>query len=121
MVPGSEVWWIRYRYAEVLLNAAEASFELGDAAGAAGYMKPVRDRAGLTTALTAANITFDRIVHERKVEFAFEGQELWDMKRWRLADKVWNGNSMSANDFINATNIGSATRTSTQVFGSMAI
>ena len=76
----SEVWWIRYRYAEVLLNAAEASFELGDAAGAAGYMKPVRDRAGLTTALTAANITFDRIVHERKVEFAFEGQELWDMK-----------------------------------------
>jgi len=113
----SEVWWVRYRYAEVLLNAAEASFELGDLAGAANYIKPVRDRAGLTTALTPAEITFDRIVHERKVEFAFEGHQFWDMKRWRLADKVWNGNNMSVADFINATNIGSATRTSTQVFG----
>ncbi|WP_316801257.1 RagB/SusD family nutrient uptake outer membrane protein [Pedobacter frigidisoli] len=113
----SEVWWVRYRYAEVLLNAAEAAFELGDAATAAQYMKPVRDRAGLTTALTAANISFDRIVHERKVELAFEGHELWDMKRWRIADKVWNGSNMSTTDFINATNIGSATRTSTQVFG----
>ncbi|KLT65657.1 RagB/SusD family nutrient uptake outer membrane protein [Pedobacter sp. BMA] len=113
----SEVWWVRYRYAEVLLNAAEAAFELGDAATAAQYMKPVRDRAGLTTALTAANISFDRIVHERKVELAFEGHELWDMKRWRIADKVWNGSNMSTTDFVNATNIGSATRTSTQVFG----
>lgn len=113
----SDVWWIRYRYAEVLLNAAEAAFELGDLGAAAGYIKPVRDRAGLTTALNPAEITFDRIVHERKVEFAFEGHQLWDMKRWRLADKVWNGNNMSANDFINATNIGSATRVSTQVFG----
>lgn len=113
----SEVWWIRYRYAEVLLNAAEAAFQLGDLGAAAGYLKPVRDRAGLTTALTAADMTFDRIVHERKVELAFEGHELWDMKRWRLADKVWNGNNMSNADFINATDIGSATRTSTQVFG----
>lgn len=113
----SEVWWIRYRYAEVLLNAAEASFELGDQAAAAGYIKPIRDRAGLTTALTPSQITFDRIVHERKVELAFEGHELWDMKRWRLADKVWNGNNMAASDFINANNIGSSTRTNTQVFG----
>jgi len=113
----SEVWWVRYRYAEVLLNAAEASFELGDAASAANYLKPVRDRAGLTTALTAAQINFDRIVHERKVELAFEGHELWDMKRWRLADKIWNGVALSNSDFTNANNIGSATRVSTQVFG----
>ncbi|RZK89358.1 MAG: RagB/SusD family nutrient uptake outer membrane protein [Pedobacter sp.] len=113
----SEVWWVRYRYAEVLLNAAEASLEMGDAAGAASYLKPVRDRAGLTTALTGTQITFDRIVHERKVELAFEGHELWDLKRWRLADKVWNGNSMSTADFTNASNIGSSTKQSTQVYG----
>ena len=113
----SQVWWIRFRYAEVLLNAAEASFELGDITSAASYMKPVRDRAGLTTPLTGSQITFDRIVHERRVEFAFEDQQLWDMKRWRLADKVWNGNTMNPANFINATDIGSATRTSTQVFG----
>ena len=113
----SEVPWVRYRYAEVLLNAAEASFELGDAGSAAGYLKQVRDRAGLTTALTAGQITFDRIVHERKVELAFEGHELWDMRRWRLADKVWNGVALSNADFTNSTNIGSATKVSTQVFG----
>ncbi|WP_316739341.1 RagB/SusD family nutrient uptake outer membrane protein [Pedobacter aquatilis] len=113
----SEVWWVRYRYAEVLLNAAEASFEMGDLAAAASYLKPVRDRAGLTTALSGTQITFDRIVHERKVELAFEGHELWDMKRWRLADKVWNGNAMSTADFTNASNIGSSTKQSTQVYG----
>jgi hypothetical protein len=113
----SEVWWIRYRYAEVLLNAAEASFALGDAQGAADYLKPVRDRAGLTTPLTAGYMSLDRLVHERRVELAFEGHELWDMKRWRLADKAWNGNAMSVADFTNATNIGVAARTNTQVFG----
>jgi hypothetical protein len=45
---GSDVAFIRYRYAEVLLNAAEAAFELGDNAKAATYMNQVRERAGLT-------------------------------------------------------------------------
>lgn len=88
---GSDVWWIRYRYAEVLLNAAEASFELGQNAMAASYMNQVRARAGLTIPLQASDITFERIVHERRVEFAFEGLRFWDMKRWRLAHVVWNG------------------------------
>ncbi|RFS19633.1 RagB/SusD family nutrient uptake outer membrane protein [Chitinophaga silvatica] len=108
----SEVWWIRYRYAEVLLNAAEAAFELQDNPTAANYMNQVRERAGLTTQLLPAQITFDRIVHERKVELAFEGHELWDMKRWRIAHKVWNG----ASDDL-TTNIASATASSTRVFG----
>lgn len=89
--PGSDTWWIHYRYAEVLLNAAEAAFELDMKDVAAGYLNEVRARAGLTIALAPGDITFDRIVHERKVELAFEGHELWDMKRWRLAHKVWNG------------------------------
>ncbi len=42
---GSEVPFIRYRYAEVLLNAAEAAFELGQPDVAAGYMNQVRERA----------------------------------------------------------------------------
>jgi hypothetical protein len=113
----SEVWWIRYRYAEVLLNAAEAAFELGDNTTAAGYMKQVRDRAGLTTALTPGEITFDRIVHERRVELAFEGHQLFDMKRWRIAHTVWNGAGMTESNFINAANIGSTSRPSTMVFG----
>jgi hypothetical protein len=113
----SEVWWIRYRFSEVLLNAAEAAFELGDLSTAAGYMKQVRDRAGLTTPLTPAQITFDRIVHERRVELAFEGHQLFDMKRWRIAHTVWNGAVMNESNFVNASNIGSTNRPSTMVFG----
>lgn len=108
---GSEVWNVRYRYAEVLLNAAEAAFELGQAALAASYMKPVRDRAGLITPLAPGDITFDRIVHERKVELAFENHELWDLKRWRLAHIVWDGSNSDL-----STQPGKATEPSTRVY-----
>ena len=110
---GSDVNFIRYRYAEVLLNAAEAAFELGQTGTALGYINQVRSRAGLTTPL--ALLTFDRIVHERRVELAFEGHTLYDMKRWRLATKVWDGNQMSVADLV--SNIGSATKHNTQPFG----
>nr|WP_294942564.1 RagB/SusD family nutrient uptake outer membrane protein [uncultured Mucilaginibacter sp.] len=112
---GSDVNFIRYRYAEVLLNAAEAAFELGDAATAANYINQVRNRAGLTTPLTPGQITFDRIVHERRVELVFEGHTLFDMKRWRLATVVWDGNQMSVADLI--SDIGNARKRNTQPFG----
>lgn len=111
---GSEVPWIRYRYAEVLLNAAEAAFELGSAAEAAGYLNQVRARAGFTTPLTGGEVTFDRIVNERRVELAFEGHLIFDKKRWRLAHMVWDGASMSETDLV--ANIGDAKKRSTQPF-----
>ena len=112
---GSDVAFIRYRYAEVLLNAAEAAFELGQTSVAAGYMNQVRARAGLTTPLTPAEITFDRIVHERRVELVFEGHTLYDMKRWRLATSVWDGTPMTVTDLV--SNIGKATKRNTQPYG----
>jgi hypothetical protein len=96
----SEAPFIRYRYAEVLLNAAEAAFELGQTGDAVGYINPVRKRAGVKE-LTQAELTFDRIVHERRVELAFEGHNLFDMKRWRVAEKVWDGVKMSEADVMN--------------------
>jgi hypothetical protein len=112
---GSEVAFIRYRFAEVLLNAAEASFELGDPTTAAMYINMVRARAGLTTALSSGEITFDRIVHERKVEFAFEGLYFYDMKRWRLATYLWDGVPTTLADL--KTNIGASKKHSTQPWG----
>lgn len=112
---GSDVAFIRYRYAEILLNAAEAAFELGQADVAAGYMNQVRARAGLTLPLAAADITFDRIVHERRVELAFEGHILFDYKRWRIAHIVWDGAPTSLADL--QSNIGKATKRSTQPWG----
>jgi starch-binding outer membrane protein, SusD/RagB family len=112
---GSEVPWIRYRYAEVLLNAAEASFELGDAAGAATYLNQLRVRAGFTVPLTVGDINFNRIVNERRVELAFEGHLLFDKKRWRLAHIVWDGNQLTEAELV--ANIGDAQKRSTQPFG----
>ncbi len=112
---GSDVAFIRYRYAEVLLNAAEAAFELSDLTTAAGYINQVRNRAGLIVDLLPAEITFDRIVHERRVELAFEGHTLFDMKRWRLAHIVWDGQAETKTDLL--TNIGSATHRNTRPWG----
>lgn len=110
----SEVPLLRYRYAEVLLNAAEAAFELGQKADAADYMNQVRARAGFTIPLTAGEITFDRIVHERRAELSFEGHILFDMKRWRIAHVVWDGNKMTVTDLL--SNIGKATKRNTQPY-----
>ncbi|MFO8002472.1 MAG: RagB/SusD family nutrient uptake outer membrane protein [Marinilabilia sp.] len=94
----SNKWWVRYRLGEVYLNAAEAAFELGDPETAADYMNEVRRRAGFTEDLEAADITFDRIVHERRVELAFEGHQLWDYKRWRIAHEVFDGQQLEVDD-----------------------
>jgi hypothetical protein len=109
----SDVAFIRYRFAEVLLNAAEAAFELGQGGAADAFINQVRARAGLTIPL--AGVTFDQIVHERRVELAFEGHTLFDMKRWRLAHIVWDGAQMTVNDLT--SDIGSATKRNTQPFG----
>ncbi len=85
---GSEMWFVNFRYAEILLIAAEASMELGDQPSAVEYINQVRNRAGIQP---LESVTLNDIVQERRVEFAFENQRFWDLKRWRLAHKVWNG------------------------------
>lgn len=110
----SDVWFIRYRYAEVLLNAAEAAFELGQPEVAAGYLNQVRERAGITVPLTAADVTFDKIVHERYIELAFEGLHFFDLKRWRLAHIVLDGNPISETEVTQ--NIGVANKRETQPY-----
>lgn len=111
----SDVWFIRYRFAEVLLNAAEAAFELGQPELAAGYMNQVRERAGITVPLTAGDINFDRVVHERYVELAFEGLYFFDLRRWRLGHVVFDGAEVSEDQVTQ--NIGSATKRQTQPWG----
>jgi len=90
---GSDVWSVYFRMSEAYLIAAEALVETDKAAEALPYINAVRDRAGVKPLTT---VTFDNIVHEKRVEFAFEDHRYWDMKRWRLADKVWNRNESTA-------------------------
>ncbi|RYE37406.1 MAG: RagB/SusD family nutrient uptake outer membrane protein, partial [Sphingobacteriales bacterium] len=70
---------------------------------------------GLIIPLTAAELNFDRIVHERRAELSFEGHVLFDKKRWRIAHIVWDGTRMTEADLLG--NIGKATKRSTQPYG----
>lgn len=110
----SEVWFIRYRFAEVLLNAAEAAFELGQSDLAASYMNQVRSRAGLIKPLKGSDINFDRIAHERRAELSFEGHYFFDMKRWRIAHLILDGAAIATNELVQ--NIDKATKRSTQPY-----
>lgn len=77
--------WIDLRYAEVLLNRAEAAVELGNTADALTDINLIRDRAGATL---YGSIDLTKVRNERRMELAFENQYYWDLKRWRTADVV---------------------------------
>jgi hypothetical protein len=75
--------YILLRYAEILLNCAEAAFELGRTEEARTYVNRIRTRAGMPE-VPAGQLTREKIRHERTVELAFEGTRLWDIRRWKL-------------------------------------
>ena len=87
---GSDMWWVYFRMGEVYLNAAEAAFELGHSGKALGYINTVRERAGFGSN-SLSSLTLDDFINERRCELAFEDHRYWDVKRWRIADKIWNG------------------------------
>lgn len=72
------------RYADVLLMAAEASFQTGNSALAANYLNQVRARArgGADVLPDVTSVTLDVIKHERRIEFAMEGERFYDVVRW---------------------------------------
>lgn len=93
--------WIAYRYAEVLLNYAEAMNEAyGPDAVPAGFtmsarqaLQQVRDRASvkLPKVIAADQESFrEAVKHERRVELAFEDHRYWDLLRWKDAMDVLN-------------------------------
>jgi starch-binding outer membrane protein, SusD/RagB family len=99
---GSELyrpWWIM-RYAEVLLNAAEATNEYSGAVTEIyDWLKDIRGRAGIAPGISGlyglkAGMTKDEmrevIRHERRVELAFEEHRFWDVRRWKIAPVTEN-------------------------------
>ncbi|WP_133574370.1 RagB/SusD family nutrient uptake outer membrane protein [Pedobacter metabolipauper] len=101
------------RYAEVLLNYAEAKSELGTFTDAdwAKTIGALRRRAGITGGLTTKPVAIDpymlanyfpaitdaslmEIRRERGIELTLEGLRFDDIVRWKrgeLMTKVWNG------------------------------
>ena len=90
------------RTAEVYLIAAEACQQLGDQAGAAKYLKPLRDRAARpgTTAPELTNITEDTILDEYAREMAGEFCRWALLKRHhKLGERLKLYNSRAARYF----------------------
>jgi hypothetical protein len=95
----SDQTWIEIRYAEILLNRAEAAFELNSAGqGGANYQQQaftdinqIRERAGATLLASPVELTIDVIRKERRKELGFENKIWWDQRRWRILDKEQNG------------------------------
>ncbi|MDO9339007.1 MAG: RagB/SusD family nutrient uptake outer membrane protein [Bacteroidales bacterium] len=101
---GTDIWWVRFRYGEVLLNAAEAAFELGGAniTNALTYVNQIRQRAGFpANSLNVTTLTLAKLQSERRLELAYEDHRVWDLMRWRISHTVWNGSSAtpSANQY----------------------
>lgn len=78
-----------FRYAEVLLNAAEALNEAGRTSEAYEYVNQVRARVGMPA---YSNMTQDklreRIRNERRIELCFEDHRFFDERRWKLFEGV---------------------------------
>lgn len=80
--------FIMWRYAELLLDCAEINIRLGNADEALKDLNAVRTRVHMQP-LEAA--TLEDVLHERRVELAFEDVIYWDMLRLGTAEKQLNG------------------------------
>jgi len=77
------------RYAEVLLNRAEALARLDQTEEAEGLLNMVRMRAGLETyASTSQDDLINQILLDRRIELAHEGHRWFDLRRTGTATTV---------------------------------
>ncbi len=82
--------YIIWRYAEALLDYAEVMFRLNDPVTALEYVNKIRQRVHMDT---HTDITWEKIVNERRIEMAFEETTYWDHLRWGTAVEKLNGQS----------------------------
>lgn len=95
---GSDQFWIEMRYAEVLLNLAEALAEQDysrnqdDALEALNEVRKRVDLPERTIQEAPDKESFMKLLRKERIcELAFEGFRYWDLRRWRLANEVIDG------------------------------
>jgi hypothetical protein len=97
--------WVEFRYAEILLNYAEACIELGGADLQPGLdaLNLVRHRAGLPSRITTDQATARNYLrHERAIEFFGEGHRWYDLRRWmEFGNVVENVYGMKIKEYTN--------------------
>ncbi|MGX5689726.1 RagB/SusD family nutrient uptake outer membrane protein [Arcticibacter tournemirensis] len=89
--------WIYFRYAEILLNYAEAMNEAYGPDDAAGFTLTARQALNMVrkrTGVNMPNVTDvsvsafrERVRNERRVELVFEEHRAWDVRRWKIAEQ----------------------------------
>lgn len=88
--------WIFIRYAEILLDYAEAINEVSpnNYKEALAVIQPIRDRIGMTLQLEnradlqSQDAARKFIRRERTIELAFEDHRAWDVRRWGVAKEA---------------------------------
>jgi hypothetical protein len=81
--------WMEIRLAEVYLNLAESANELGKTDEAVALLRTIRERAGILAGDGSYGVPsnpskvelLDLIMNERLIEFSFENQRYWDLRR----------------------------------------
>jgi hypothetical protein len=100
--------WFEFRYAEVIMNYAEACLGLNQLGEATTHINMIRNRAGLPN-FTSAPLAALR--QERRVEFVYEDVRFYDIRRWKILNETLT-DAMGV-DIIQTTNIDNNTSTTT--------
>jgi hypothetical protein len=93
----NDVDWLEIRFAEVMFNYAEAANEMGNTDIGYQMLKEIRARAGIEPGDDGMygldeNMTREEmrtaLLDEKRIEFCFEGQRFWDLRRHRLLSEL---------------------------------
>lgn len=82
--------WKHIRFAEILLNYAEACIELGEYEEARLYLNRIRKRAGMPDIQESGDALRARYRNERRIELAFEDSRMWDVRRWTIGEQAYS-------------------------------
>jgi hypothetical protein len=116
--------WPLMRYAEILLNYAEAINETGQTALAYPKLAELRARAGIDPGVDnlygmKANMTQAEmrafIQNERRIELAYEDHRWNDIRRWKIAMTLYGGGPNGYNKVMHPIRVGSTGSTATGV------
>jgi hypothetical protein len=91
-----DVDYVLMRFAEVMLNYAEAANETGKLEEAKDILIEIRKRAGIEPGVSqnygisaeTRQSMREAILSERNIEFCFEGHRFWDLRRLRMLDRL---------------------------------
>lgn len=79
-----------FRYAEVLLNYAEACIGLGEEEEARRVINMIRSRAGMPDITDTGQALVERYQNERRVELFGEEHRFFDVRRWKIAPEIYH-------------------------------